>query len=986
MSQQNSDHTARASPSSDARRPRLNGVKNWQGLPSTGRGGLKKLVQIRIATINIGTMTGRSRELADTLKNRKVDIACVQETKWKGAKSKDIGEGFKLTYFGEQSSRNGVGVVVSEKLRDNIVEVCRITDRIMSVKIDTGKVILRVISCYAPQQGCPDEEKLAFWEKLEDHLQSFDPSEHLIIAGDFNGHVGQSRNGFEQCHGGQGFGTRNEEGSRILEFAEAHNLAVTNTYFRKKTSHLVTYYSGGRTTQIDYILVRREDLRLVTNVKVIPSDVIGPQHKPLIMDIRIDLRQHKKKATTSSDRIKWWRLREHKQQMADKLGRIKVCENLSVEELWTELTTEIHKIADETLGRTKPGKTFIDKQVWWWNEEVQEAAKLKKLSYKTWLNSKTDINLQEYRNQKSLVKKLVAKAKTEHYGDIYEKLGTPEGAKSIYRLAKARNKATQDITQVKFIKDENHNTLRDPTEVLNRWQQYFEKISNEEFPHPPIQSAPPVQGPVPNITLAEVEASVQKMKSGKATGPDDIPAEVWKQMGKLGNEALCLLFNKIIISKEIPQVWKTSITVPIWKGKGDVLECSNYRPIRLLCHTMKIFEQIINNRIGHIVTITPNQCGFVRGSSTTDAIHAVRLLVERHREKNKSIHVAFLDLEKAFDRVPHDLIWHSLRSHLVPEEYVEWIKMLYKDATSVVQCPAGRSKPFKVTVGVHQGGNLSPPIFNICMDTATADIQRPHPWTLLYADDVELADEARTGLESRVQQWDTRLAENGLRLNVRKTEYVEFGEQTEGTIHINGIPLQKVPQFKYLGSVFSNDGDTLPDAKARISATWAKWRSVTGVLCDKKMPIWLKSKIYKTVVRPAALYGSECWPTSVKHEQALHSMEMRMLRWSLGLTLFDHTLNTDVRKRFGVAPIGSKMQEARLRWYGHVQRRDDSSVAKNALAIDPPGKRPRGRPKKRWMDQINEDLKAKGATPADALDRAKWRQVSKHADPAPRRE
>ncbi|RWS09084.1 craniofacial development protein 2-like protein, partial [Dinothrombium tinctorium] len=96
----------------DARRLRSNDVTNRRGLPASGRGRLKKRVQLqlRLGTINIGTMTGRSRELADALKSRRIDIACVQETKWTGTKARDIGEGYKLHYNGTKA-QNGVGIV-----------------------------------------------------------------------------------------------------------------------------------------------------------------------------------------------------------------------------------------------------------------------------------------------------------------------------------------------------------------------------------------------------------------------------------------------------------------------------------------------------------------------------------------------------------------------------------------------------------------------------------------------------------------------------------------------------------------------------------------------------------------------------------------------------------------------------------------------------------------------------------------------------------
>ncbi|EPB66448.1 hypothetical protein ANCCEY_14458, partial [Ancylostoma ceylanicum] len=102
-------------------------------------------------------------------------------------------------------------------------------------------------------------------------------------------------------------------------------------------------------------------------------------------------------------------------------------------------------------------------------------------------------------------------------------------------------------------------------------------------------------------------------------------------------------------------------------------------------------------------------------------------------------------------------------------------------------------------------------------------------------------------------------------------------------------------------------------------------------MCDRKTPLKLKSKIYRTVVRPVALYGAEFWPTTLKHEQTLHTVEMRMLPWTHRITRLGRVRKEDVRSMFGVAPIAAKMQEARLSWYGHVLRNEDSSVAKTAM-------------------------------------------------------
>jgi len=113
----------------------------------------------------------------------------------------------------------------------------------------------------------------------------------------------------------------------------------------------------------------------------------------------------------------------------------------------------------------------------------------------------------------------------------------------------------------------------------------------------------------------------------------------------------------------------------------------------------------------------------------------------------------------------------------------------------------------------------------------------------------------------------------------------------------------------------------------------------------------------------------------------LHVMEMKILRWSLNITRLDQVTNKDVRTMMGVASIREKAQQRRLQWYGNVQRSDPETVVQQAMLINPDGKRPRGRPKKRWMDQVREDTRNTGATDYDTLDRVRWGRLIMVADP-----
>jgi len=132
---------------------------------------VKKLVQgnkIRFGTWNIGTLTGKSLEVVDTMIRRRINVMCLQETKWVGAKAKELDtSGFKLWYTGKVRSKNGVGIIVDKLWKNNVVEVKRIGDRILLLKMVVDKETFSIISAYAPQVGLEDQEKGKFWEDLE---------------------------------------------------------------------------------------------------------------------------------------------------------------------------------------------------------------------------------------------------------------------------------------------------------------------------------------------------------------------------------------------------------------------------------------------------------------------------------------------------------------------------------------------------------------------------------------------------------------------------------------------------------------------------------------------------------------------------------------------------------------------------------------------------------------------------------------------------
>ncbi|XP_059048811.1 uncharacterized protein LOC131844043 [Achroia grisella] len=172
-----------------------------------------------------------------------------------------------------------------------------------------------------------------------------------------------------------------------------------------------------------------------------------------------------------------------------------------------------------------------------------------------------------------------------------------------------------------------------------------------------------------------------------------------------------------------------------------------------------------------------------------------------------------------------------------------------------------------------------------------------------------------------------------------------------------------------------------PDVTHRVNVSWQKWRSLTGVLCDPRMPVRTKGKIYRTAVRPAMLYGAECWPIKGTLVQKLHTTEMKMLRWSSGVTRLDRVRNEYIRGSFKVAPITEKLTESRLRWYGHVMRSDEDYVVKKGLKL-PECKRGRGRPPATWWTSMNKLVAAEKLPDPTTQARLSWRRKIRKTDPA----
>ncbi|KAK3523982.1 hypothetical protein QTP70_017489, partial [Hemibagrus guttatus] len=849
---------------------------NWATVGRRSRGGRRvrrqrekrkgKSVGLRIGTLNVGTMTGKGRELADVMERRKVDILCVQETRWKGSKARSIGAGFKLFYYGVDSKRNGVGVVLKEEFVRNVLEVKRVSDRVMSLKLEIEGVMLNVVSGYAPQVGCELEEKERLWSELDEVMESIPTGERVVIGADFNGHVGEGNTGDEEVMGKFGVKERNLEGQMVVDFAKRMDMGVVNTYFQKREEHRVTYKSGGRSTQVDYILCRRGNLKEISDCKVVVGENVARQHRMVVCRMTLMVCKKKRSKIEIEKKTKWWKLKkeecceEFRQKLRQALGG-----QVVLPDDWETTAEVIRETGRKVLG-VSSGRRKEDKETWWWNEEVQDSIQRKRLAKKKWDMDRTEENRQEYKELQRRVKREVSKAKQKAYDELYTRLDTREGEKDLYRLARQRDRDGKDVQQVRVIKDRDGRVLTSEESVQRRWKEYFEVLMNEENEREKrVEGVNSVEQKVDKIRKDEVRKALKRMKSGKAVGPDDIPVEVWKCLGEAAVEFLASLFNRVLESERMPEEWRRSVLVPIFKNKGDVQSCSNYRGIKLMSHTMKVWERVVEARLRKVVEICEQQYGFMPRKSTTDAIFALRILMEKYRDGQRELHCVFVDLEKAYDRVPREELWYCMRKSGVAEKYVRVVQDMYERSRTVVRCAVGQTQEFNVEVGLHQGSALSPFLFAIVMDQLSEEVRQESPWTMMFADDIVICSESREQVEENLERWRFALERRGMKVSRSKTEYMCVNEREgSGTVRLQGEEVKKVQEFKYLGSTVQSNGECGKEVgeaheKTQESSEYLKHLTNQAVILQRTMNMIYKNRSGYSITPLTLATPSRLW-------------------------------------------------------------------------------------------------------------------------------
>ena len=496
----------------------------------------------------------------------------------------------------------------------------------------------------------------------------------------------------------------------------------------------------------------------------------------------------------------------------------------------------------------------------------------------------------------------------------------------------------------------------------------------------------------PKILEVEVMHAMKKMKTGKASGPDNIRVEMLEPLEELGITVLTDLLNEIYEAGQIPADLTKSIFITLPKKPGAI-GCDLHSTISLMSHITKILLRIIMKRARNKLNpeLSEEQCGFVEGKGTTNAIFILRNIIERCLEVKKDVYLCFIDYTKAFDRVQHSKLIDILENLDIDGKDLRIIKNLYWEQSAAVKIGNEVSKFQPIKRGVRQGCVLSPDLFSIYTEQIMRNI-KDMPGILIngqninnvrYADDTTLIAENEQDLQRILNKVIVESERMGLELNKNKTQIMVITRKTiiqNCSIQIKDTVLKQVKSFKYLGTIIDENGKSSTEIKSRIGKAKAAFQNMNQIFRSWDISQRNKIRILKCYIEPIATYACETWTLTPELIRRLEALEMWFLRRMLRIPWTDKKKNVEILEEAGhKRNLVNTIRKRQAKFFGHVMRR--GGLEKLAVSGKITGKRAPGRQRTKMMDSMTKWLGTgkNSSTIRATEERELWRAMTVNA-------
>lgn len=961
---------------------------------------------MKIGTWNLRTLYrgGALKNLIEIFTSYNMDLMAVQEIRWLGHSVLEK-KNYSFYYSCHDSQHQfGTGFVVSKKIRERVIDFLPVNERLCKLRLKGKLQNISVICAHAPTEEKPETEKDGFYDTLENIFTRCPTTDIKIIIGDFNAKVGISDNMKDSVGNHSLHDECNDNGTRLTDFASAAGLIIGGTFFPHKNIHKFTWKSPDNKTmnQIDHVLIDRRHRSSLIDVRSFRGANIDSDHFLVISKIRAKIsrfftkcKQQERKKLNYEELKKPEILKRYRNSLRTGLTSREYVQN--EEHQWRDVALVINNAASETIPELINSK----KTNGWYDLECEEMTDRKNQAYKAMIaRHYTRNSVEKYRDLRREEKRMHRKKKRAFMEEKYKEIEnrrTQREARKFYQLV---NDVRRDFqSRAVTIRKKNGELTCNSVEAMDRWREHFKEmlygrdyLFEEENGGTTETHSQNSDTP----TVSELINTLKKLNMNRAPGPDGIKAELFKaDVPELNNELLkiiCDVWNR----EQMPIEWEEGSICTIHK-KGDKLDCRNYRGITLLNVAFKIFSNILFRRLLPYVTniIGKYQCGFMDGKSTTDQLHSVRQILEKTKEYGIDTYHLFVDFKAAYDCINRKKLFEAMSEFGIPPKLTNLVKMTLRSVKCRIKIMSDVSEVFYTERGLRQGDSLSCILFNIALEKVIRDSGLNYRNTILqrstqilaYADDIDIIGRTKKDVVEAFTALETAARDIGLAVNEEKTKFLVVSSRAHDVqpLQIGNFTFEGVTQFKYLGALITSKNEIKVEIGNRLFMANRCYFGLRKQLKSKFISINTKINLYKTLIRPIILYGSETWATNKAEESRLLIFERKILRSIFGgvkennvwRSLYNHEIYTKYKQ----ANILRVIKSYRIRWLGHIFRREDQDPVKKLTFSKIEGRRKRGRPPTRWLDCVESDLGVLGVNRWRNLasNRAEWRKLTEKA-------
>ncbi|CAL1267551.1 unnamed protein product [Larinioides sclopetarius] len=909
-------------------------------------------------TWNVQGLTEKKKETFSEIERENEDLVVLTETKLRGTGQEEQGKYIHL-YSGVKTgyARAGVSVFIKKDL-GHIVRWEAVSERIITTKLNIHGQKIIIIGVYWVDESATPYIKDSFQSAFRTELKKVKKEHELIILGDFNSKVGTSTT--SKIVGNFGVKEINNNGRRVIDICEEFGLKIQNTFFDHEDIHKYTWYHKRNSSKslIDYCITRQETTLHVHDVLACRWLECGTDHVFLEATISLPFVKINKNRVSivGADVLEMRKYRTfllyseafrnaYKEYLDSIINISTEQKKKTTKEIYKHLKESILSAAFHVLG-------IQDKDVFGeilWDKEIKDLRAKR-------LNIVCQNENQPIPDESTF---------DSHFDKIKNEVW--EGICSCIDKAKRneRSKIASDILDELLNKSNEDVINQQPSEDFCRSLFKNNRIGVKEFEAKKEEKMVNLYKIDPDqtvqISVGDVKKALDELHDDKWPAPGGLSVQLLRNSSPETKLLLKNLIQDIFNGKELPpEIGETYISniVKIKNSEKYVIEDG----LQVHC-IMRVMCFLLNEMLEKAICLK-NSSPIVRQLTHLEATFTLRLLLQKNAEKqNPSFHLAFVDLKQTYCGVKYSKLFKILEKHGISRNVLAILEHIMKSNTIRVVSANKLSEKFTLSKGLIEQRNLGSTLLKMYIQEsikAWNDENSRNGITIdnrifsyiISNDKVVIVAPNHTSLETMILSLKYRLKDLGLHISLKNLKYLGNEKLTLGRTTIQGKN-----SIDFEGSYLELDGRNLEEVSNRILETKNAIGYLHPVVRDEHVSLKNKRRIFNVIIRCILMNGCETWTLTDDLKGSVNLVEMNYWKWSCEKHPEKYTAQ-QLRTVMDIKYTGFDILMLRkAAWYITIKQMSSDKWPVWILNWDPKGTGKIGRPRKKWIDGVEEILK-----------------------------